>query len=207
MIVTFLLGCRDISATMTNNSLIRPPHQRAVVPDQGSISYCAGARERTNSIEIGDPRRIKSYENWGRIYRTAPPSRAASCRQGENNYLPSLAIRWVSRDTFRLADFLWMMPVRAARMSAGSAATRAACAATLLPLVIASSTLRSELRMRERRALLTSVRRAILRVAFLADLVLAIDPSVDWVLTTNKATLPPAQKTTAARSPPDWHRL
>jgi hypothetical protein len=33
--------------------------------------------------------------------------------------------------------------------------------------------------MRERRALFTSVRRAIFRVAFLADLVLAIDPSLD----------------------------
>jgi hypothetical protein len=94
----------------------------------------------------------------------------------------------VSRDTFRLADFLWMIPVRAARMSAGSAATRAACAAPLLPLLMASSTLRNELRMRERRALLTSVRRAILRVAFLADLVLAIDTSVVFVsVTTNRA--------------------
>src|SRR5262249_42508666 len=72
-----------------------------------------------------------------------------------------------------------MIPVRAARMSAGSAATRAACAEALLPLAIASSTLRSELRMRERRPLFTAVRRAILRVAFLADLVLAIDPSVE----------------------------
>src|ERR1700674_1215354 len=88
--------------------------------------------------------------------------------------VPSFAIRWVSRDTFRLADFLWMIPVRAARMSAGSAATRAAWAAALLPLEIASSTLRNDERMRVRRALLTSVRRAILRVAFLADLVLAI---------------------------------
>ena len=73
-----------------------------------------------------------------------------------------------------------MMPVRAARMRAGSAATRAALAADLLPLVMASSTLRSEVRTRERRALFTSVRRAILRVAFLADLVLAIDPSPDF---------------------------
>src|SRR5260370_41828012 len=71
-----------------------------------------------------------------------------------------------------------MMPVRAARISAGSAATRAACATDLLPLEIASSTLRNDERMRERRALLTRVRRAILRVAFLADLVLAIGVSV-----------------------------
>jgi hypothetical protein len=40
--------------------------------------------------------------------------------------------------------------------------------------VIASSTLRTVLRMRERRDLLISVWRKILRVAFLADLVLAI---------------------------------
>jgi len=70
------------------------------------------------------------------------------------------------------------MPVRAARIRAGSAATSAACAAVLLPLEIASSTLRKDERMRERRALLISVRRAILRVAFLADLVLAIVVSV-----------------------------
>src|SRR5262245_20226172 len=68
-------------------------------------------------------------------------------------YFPSLAIRWVSRDTLRLADFLWTMPVRAARMSVGSAATRAAVAATLLPLAMASSTWRNDVRMRERRAL------------------------------------------------------
>jgi len=97
-------------------------------------------------------------------------------RLSERKYaqFPSFAIRRVSRDTLRLADFLWMIPVRAARMRAGSAATRADFAAALLPLAIASSTLRSEVRMRERRALFTSVRRAILRVAFLADLVLAI---------------------------------
>src|SRR5579871_176023 len=64
-------------------------------------------------------------------------------------------------------------------MRAGSAATRAVCAAALSPRAIASSTWRSEVRMRERRALFISVRRAILRVAFLADLVLAIDPSLD----------------------------
>jgi hypothetical protein len=88
---------------------------------------------------------------------------------------PSLAIRCVRRETFRLADFLWRMPFRAARISDGSAATSAARAAVLSPLEMASSTSRSEVRMRERRALLIVVRRAILRVAFLADLVLAID--------------------------------
>src|SRR5260370_1217720 len=110
---------------------------------------------------------------------------------------------WVSRDTLRLADFLWMMPVRAARMSVGSAATRAVFAAALLPLAIASSTPRSDVRMRERRALFTSVRRAILRVAFLADLVLAIDPSLGFAsVIANGAALSPAQKSGGGRVAP-----
>src|SRR5215469_14656976 len=88
-----------------------------------------------------------------------------------------------------------MMPVRAARMRVGSAATRAAVAAALSPRAMASSTWRSEVRMRERRALFTSVRRAILRVAFLADLVLAIDPSFGFASVIAKGTaLSPAQK-------------
>ena len=66
------------------------------------------------------------------------------------------------------------MPVRAARMRIGSAATSAAWAVARLPLEIASSTLRKQVRMRERRALLIAVLRAILREAFFADLVLAI---------------------------------
>src|SRR6266436_2430271 len=87
------------------------------------------------------------------------------------------------------------MPVRAARMSVGSAATRAAFAAALLPPAIASSTWRNDVRMRERRALFTSVRRAILRVAFLADLVLAIDPSLGFAsVIARGAALSPAQK-------------
>src|SRR5260370_34700310 len=88
-----------------------------------------------------------------------------------------------------------MMPVRAARMSVGSAATRAVFAAALLPLAIASSTPRSDVRMRERRALFTSVRRAILRVGFLADFVLGIDPSLGFAsVIANGAALSPAPK-------------
>src|SRR5258708_37345420 len=88
-----------------------------------------------------------------------------------------------------------MMPVRAARMSVGSAATRAVFAAALLPLAIASSTPRSDVRMRERRALFPSVRRAVLRVAFFAALVLAIDPSLGFASAiANGAALSPAQK-------------
>src|SRR5437899_911180 len=96
------------------------------------------------------------------------------------------------------------MPVRAARISVGSAATRAADAAALLPLAMASSTWRNDVRMRERRALFTSVRRAILRVAFLADLVLAIDPSLGLtsvIAKTRRYRL--RKKAAAARSPPE----
>src|SRR5579871_1198066 len=106
-------------------------------------------------------------------------SRPDSIERRPSAQAPILAIRWVSRDTLRLAVFLWTTPARAARNSEGSAATRAAWAAALSPLAIAASTLRSAVRMREQRALLISVRRAILRVAFLADLVLAIDPFLD----------------------------
>src|SRR5436190_9072663 len=57
----------------------------------------------------------------------------------------------------------------------GPATFRAAAAAALSPEAIASSTLRTEVRMRERRAMLISVRRAITRVALRAEEVLAID--------------------------------
>jgi len=92
-------------------------------------------------------------------------------------YLPSLAIRWASRETFRLALFLCTTPRCAARMMTGSATLKAARAALRSPLWIASSILRTEFRSTERRALLTSVRRAITRVALRADLVLAINLS------------------------------
>src|SRR3712207_1502262 len=59
-------------------------------------------------------------------------------------------------------------------MSSGSAARRAATASVWLPEAIASSTLRTKVRMRLRRDLLIAVRFAILRVIFLADTVLAM---------------------------------
>src|SRR3712207_3923297 len=70
-----------------------------------------------------------------------------------------------------------MTPREAARMISGCADRRAARAASASPEAIASSTLRRKVRMRERRALLTSVRRAILRAAFLAEGVLAMSCS------------------------------
>src|SRR4029453_8834766 len=69
------------------------------------------------------------------------------------------------------------MPFCAARIMAGSAALSAANAALRSPLWIASSTLRTEFRRTERRALFASVRRAMTRVALRADFVLGINLS------------------------------
>src|SRR5450631_2242501 len=63
-------------------------------------------------------------------------------------------------------------------MSSDWARRKAALAPASSPAVTASSNLRRKVRIRERRALLTSVRRAILRIAFLAPGVLAMVVSV-----------------------------
>src|SRR3954468_2387124 len=72
-----------------------------------------------------------------------------------------------------------MMLRWAARISCGSAFAIAFRAASRSPCLIASSTVRTAPRIWVRRDLLTMVRRAILRVAFLAEVVLAMlqDPS------------------------------
>src|SRR3982074_3671696 len=87
---------------------------------------------------------------------------------------PSLATRSVRRETFRLAAFLCTTRFWAERMMTGSAAFKAAIALSRSPAAIASSTLPTNVRRRDRRALLTAVRRAMTRVAFLAELVLAM---------------------------------
>src|SRR4051812_36003814 len=83
-------------------------------------------------------------------------------------------MRLARRDTFRDAEFLCTMPFWAARISSGCAARSASAAAPRSPDAIASSTLRTKVRMRLRRPRFTMVRVAILRVIFLADLVLAM---------------------------------
>src|SRR5436305_9970195 len=67
-----------------------------------------------------------------------------------------------------------MTPFWAARMITGSASLSAAWALVRSPVAIASSILTTAVRRRERRDLLTIVRRAIWRVALRAELVLAI---------------------------------
>src|ERR1700734_3882079 len=101
--------------------------------------------------------------------------RKLSSEAAKNYFFASLATRWASLETFRRAALRCTMPFCAARISAGSASAMAASARELSPAVNASSTLRMAERTCARRDLLTTVRRAIWRVAFLADLVLAMD--------------------------------
>lgn len=95
-------------------------------------------------------------------------------RLNQWRYFASLVIECVKREILRLAEFLWITFRCAARISSGSACFIAASAALRSPFAIASSTLRTVLRILVRRALLIAVRRAILRVALRADVVLAI---------------------------------
>src|SRR5262245_18918532 len=84
--------------------------------------------------------------------------------------------RAASRETLRAALRLWTTPFCAVRTRIGSAAARARRAAALSPAASASSTLRTCDLNCERRDLLISVRRIILRAAFLAEVVLAMRP-------------------------------
>ena len=82
--------------------------------------------------------------------------------------------RFARRETLRDADLRWTMPFCAVRTMTGSASFNAARAASLFPEAIASSTLRTELRIRLRRVLLAAVQRTVWRAAFFADFVLAM---------------------------------
>ena len=88
-------------------------------------------------------------------------------------YFANFFTRAVKRETLRAAVFLWIKPFWAVRASFGSAAFNAAAAFTASPDVMASSTLRTSVRMAERRVLLMAVRLTVRRAAFCADLVLA----------------------------------
>src|SRR5208282_4351481 len=84
--------------------------------------------------------------------------------------------RAVRRETLRDAVFLWITPRCAARITTGATVCKTSAATFASPAAIASSTLRTKVRSRLRRARFTAVRRAIFRTAFLAELVLAILP-------------------------------
>src|SRR5215467_3947987 len=104
-------------------------------------------------------------------------TRARSTRRIQSDagdQLPSLATLWAKRDTLRLAVLECTTPFCAERMITGSASCSAASALPRSPLAIASSTLRTKVRISERRLWLISVRRAILRVALRAEGVLGM---------------------------------
>jgi hypothetical protein len=94
-------------------------------------------------------------------------------------YLLNAFTRRLSRETFRAAVLACTIPFCAARMSNGWAARRAAAAAPGSPAAIASSTLRTCVRIWLRRDRLTPARRSILRTAFLADFVFATKNILD----------------------------
>jgi len=73
------------------------------------------------------------------------------------------------RDSRRSTVFLCNTPPRTPRAISGWAARRAAWAAVLSPLAIASSTAFTKVRMRPMRAPLITARRAFRRIRFLAD--------------------------------------
>src|SRR5690606_11042748 len=87
---------------------------------------------------------------------------------------PSAFTRAASREILRLAVFLWRTPRLTPRMISGCAARSFSCAAAGSPAAIASSTLRMKVRIRERRALFTAVRRRVWRARLRDDGVLAM---------------------------------
>jgi len=115
---------------------------------------------------------------FGRHLRKFDAKCAAYPAGARAAYLLSLAMRCARRETLRLAVFLCTTLRCAARIITGSASLNAVIAVFRSPAAIASSTLRTDLRSKERRVLLTSVLRAILRVALRAELVLAMGLSL-----------------------------
>ena len=99
--------------------------------------------------------------------RRVPFIRLHSRQGGTSQALIDLILR-LRRATFRLAAFACITPFEAPRMISGWASRRAAFAAAWSPLSIADSTFRKNVRMRDRRILLTAVLRAIFRTRFLA---------------------------------------
>src|SRR5277367_4801585 len=86
--------------------------------------------------------------------------RRVPTRGGRSAQPASALTRFVRREILREAAFLWTMPFCAARASLGSAALNASVAAFGSLEAIASSTLRTYVRISVRRDLFTAVRAA-----------------------------------------------
>src|SRR5262249_14670368 len=89
-------------------------------------------------------------------------------------YFCSFATRLVRRETLREPVFLCSTPLVTPRMISGSAAFKAASAAPLSPLAIASSTLRIKPRMRVLREVLIAVPFAWVRTLFWDEAILGM---------------------------------
>ena len=95
---------------------------------------------------------------------------AAGRRFGGALQAPIAFTRAANREIFREPVFFLMIPALTPRMISGSADRRAARAASWSPPEMASSTFRTCVRIRLRRAMLIVRRRPFLRMRFLADL-------------------------------------
>jgi hypothetical protein len=126
------------------------------------------------SLCITNRKSVKDCQSADKQKRAGMIHGAFSKRYVDKYQPMSARMRLTRRETLREAVFLWKTPFCAPRMSSGSAAFMAVSAACLFPALIASSTLRRELRTRLTRFLFTEARRADTRVAFFADFVLAI---------------------------------
>ncbi len=79
-------------------------------------------------------------------------------------------IRAESRESLRATVLRWSTPRVVPRWSSGCAKTNSAWAAALFPDPIADSTRLMKVRIRPTRLVLTSARRALLRIRFLAEM-------------------------------------
>jgi hypothetical protein len=137
--------------------------QAGVVYNSARPSLCITNRKRVKDCQSADKQKRAGIIHGAFLKRCVDKYQAMSAR-----------MRLIRRETLREAVFLWNTPFCAPRMSSGSATFIAVSAACLFPALIASSTLRRELRTRLTRFLFTVARRAETRVAFFADFVLAI---------------------------------
>jgi hypothetical protein len=138
---------------------------RTIADEQRQRPWASGSKHRSRAFYRRPSRACKS-----RVQAT----RTVARKTRRDQDLASAAIRCAKRDTLRCAALRCTTFFCAARMMTGSASAMAVRARARSPAVIASSTLRTAPRSRERRALLTTVRRTLWRAAFFADFVLAM---------------------------------
>jgi hypothetical protein len=101
-----------------------------------------------------------------------PPSDVGACHATQA--VGSALMRADSRESLRAAVLRWITPLEAARCISGCAARNASAAAARSPPAIAASTFLTNVRTRDLRVRLRSVRRSVWRIRFRADALLAM---------------------------------